>query len=200
LEKRDFKILIIDDDEIARDVVVSLLSKEGFSVYSARDGIEGIRALKLDLYSLVITDLRMPGADGFEVLKAARDFNPRAAVVILTAYGTLDNAIEAIKCGAYDYITKPFKLQEILIVVENALKRAELMEENEELRLHLRNTYRDLEMIKTVKRRATPDLTMNFLERLARLRQMDIISEGDVEILKEKLLSGAVNATGTDSR
>jgi len=200
LEKKDFKILIIDDDEIARDVVVSLLSKEGFTVCSARDGLEGIRALKLDVYSLIITDLRMPGAGGFEVLKAARDFNPKAAVVILTAYGTLDNAIEAIKFGAYDYITKPFKLQEIIIVVENAMKRAELMEENEELRLHLRNTYRDLEMMNSVRRHATPELTMNFLERLARLRQMDIISESDVEILKDRLLLGAVNATGTDSR
>ncbi len=200
MEKKDFKILIIDDDDIARDVVVNLLSKEGYSVSSARDGIEGIRALKLDFYSLVITDLRMPGADGFEVLKAARSFNPKAAVVILTAYGTLDNAIEAIKCGAYDYITKPFKLQEIIIVVENARKRAELMEENEELRVHLRNTYRDLEMINTVKRRAAPEVTMNFLERLGRLRQMDVISEDDVEILKERLLLGAVNATSADSR
>lgn len=200
MEKREFKILIIDDDEIARGVVVSLLSREGFSVHSACDGIEGIRALKLNLYSLIITDLRMPGADGFEVLKAACNLNPKASVVILTAYGTLDNAIEAIKFGAYDYITKPFKLREIIIVVENAMKRAELIEENEELRLHLRNTYRDLEMMNTVKRHATSDITMNFLERLARLRQMDIINEGDVEILKEKLLSGVVNAASTDSR
>ncbi|VAX27373.1 hypothetical protein MNBD_NITROSPIRAE02-25 [hydrothermal vent metagenome] len=200
MDKKEFKILIVDDDEIARDVVVSLLAREGFSVHSACDGFEGIRALKLELYSLIITDLRMPGADGFEVLKAACNLNPKAAVVILTAYGTLDNAIEAIKFGAYDYITKPFKLQEIIIVVENALKRAELIGENEELRLHLRNTYRDLEMINTVKKNAAPDVIVNFLERLARLRQMDIISEGDVEILKEKLLSGAVNATSSDSR
>ncbi len=200
MEKKDFRILIIDDDGIVRDVVAGILSKEGYTVSSAVDGLEGIKALKQSEYNLVITDLRMPGADGLEVLKAAKKLNPEAAVVIFTAYGTLDNAIEAIEFGAYDYITKPFKLQEIIIVVENAFRMANLIEENEELRSHLRDTYRDLEMIKAVKSHADPDVMVSFLERLARLRQMAIIDEEETEILKERLLSGAADAPRFDCR
>ena len=117
IKRSDFRILVIDDDEIALDVVVSLLNKEGFTVRSARDGLEGIRALRTEDFDLVITDLKMPGADGIEVLKEAKKLKDNILVVIITAYGTLENALEAIKLGAYDYITKPFKLQELLILV-----------------------------------------------------------------------------------
>ncbi len=200
MQKGDFSILVIDDDEIARDVVVSLLSQEGFSVHSARDGLEGIRTLKTREFHLVITDLRMPGADGIEVLKTALRLNPKTAVVILTAYGTLDNALEAIQIGAYDYITKPFKLQEIIIVVENAFKRAGLMRENEELRLFLRDTYRDLETGEGLNNRVAPEATLSLLERLGRLEQMGVIDRGDVEVLKEKLIRGSASDTGIGSR
>ncbi len=194
IKKSDFRILVIDDDEIALDVVVSLLNKEGFTVRSARDGLEGIRALRTEDFDLVITDLKMPGADGIEVLKEAKKLKDNILVVIITAYGTLENALEAIKLGAYDYITKPFKLQELLILVENAMKRHELLRENEELRQHLRSTYRDMEMLKSIGRVTEPTLRVNILERIARLRELGVLDDADVEMLKEQLLGRNVSA------
>ncbi|HHN65364.1 MAG TPA: response regulator [Nitrospirae bacterium] len=194
IKRSDFRILVIDDDEIALDVVVSLLNKEGFTVRSARDGLEGIRALRTEDFDLVITDLKMPGADGIEVLKEAKKLKDNILVVIITAYGTLENALEAIKLGAYDYITKPFKLQELLILVENAMKRHELLRENEELRQHLRSTYRDMEMLKSIGRVTEPTLRVNILERIARLRELGVLDDADVEMLKEQLLGRNVSA------
>ncbi len=200
MKKSDFKILIIDDDEIARDVIVSLLSKEGFSVKSARDGIEGLATIKMNNFDLVITDLKMPGADGIEVLKEAKRVDPRIAVVILTAYGTLDNALEAIRLGAFDYITKPFKLQELLFVVENAMKTAELIRENEELRYMLRKTISDLNVINNVNASDHPEITVNLLERIVRLQQLGVLTADEVEVLKDKLLRSRENAEGIGSR
>ncbi len=197
MERSKFRILVIDDDEIARDVVVSLLAKEGFSVDSARDGLEGIAAVKRSEYHLVITDLKMPGVDGIEVLKSVRNLSPSSSVVILTAYGTLDNALEAMRLGAYDYITKPFKLQELLIVVGNAMNRTILKEENEELRRILRETYRDLEMIKSIRESGVEEVMLSTLGRLERLREIGVIENPEAEILKDNLLQGREDAART---
>jgi DNA-binding NtrC family response regulator len=199
MERSKFRILVIDDDEIARDVVVSLLAKEGFSVDSARDGLEGISAVKRSEYHLVITDLKMPGADGIEVLKSVRSLSPSSSVVILTAYGTLDNALEAMRLGAYDYITKPFKLQELLIVVENAMNRTILREENEELRRILRETYRDLDMIRSIRESGVEEVMLSTLGRLERLREIGVIENPEAEILKDNLLQGREDAARTGS-
>ncbi len=199
VKRSDFRILVIDDDEIAKDVVVSLLMKEGFTVTSARDGLEGIREIRTKDFDLIITDLKMPGADGIEVLKEAKRLKNNILVVIITAYGTLENAIEAIRLGAYDYITKPFKLQELLILVENAMKKHELMRENEELREHLKSTYRDMEMIKALGRITEPTLKVNILERIARLRELGVLDDTDVAILKEQMIGSDISAKGFDS-
>ena len=111
MKKNGITILVADDDEIVREVIISLLSSEGYTVKAAKDGLEAINILKMENINLVITDLRMPGADGIEVLKEAIKMDPDRAVIILTAYGTLDTALKAIREGAYDYITKPFKME-----------------------------------------------------------------------------------------
>jgi DNA-binding NtrC family response regulator len=107
VDKSSFKILIAEDDEIVQDVIVKFLEDEGYRVVLANDGLEALKILRRDDIRLVLSDLRMPGADGMEVLRTAMQINPRIAVVILTAYGTLDTALEAMKEGAYDYIVKP---------------------------------------------------------------------------------------------
>ncbi len=148
MEKNDFKILVAEDDEIVRDVIVKFLADVGYPVFTANDGLAAIKLLRLEDIKLILTDLRMPGADGMEVLRTAIQMNPRIAVVLLTAYGTLDTALEAMKEGAYDYIVKPFVMQQLLLVVRNAYKMAALIEENEKLSRHLKEIYRDLEAIK----------------------------------------------------
>jgi len=190
MEKKDFRILVADDDEIARDVITSLLQREGYSVVPAHDGLDAIRILRIEEVGLVISDLRMPGADGIEVLKYAVRTNPDIAVVILTAYGTLDTTLEAIKEGAYDYLTKPFKGQEIILVADRAFQRMTLVNENKELTRHLRDTYRDMEVLKKVAASGNPDMTTNWLERIARLNAMGVLTENEVQILKERLIKG----------
>ncbi|MBA4373188.1 MAG: hypothetical protein C0402_10050 [Thermodesulfovibrio sp.] len=190
MEKKDFRILVADDDEIARDVITSLLQRTGYSVVSAHDGLDAIRVLRIEEVGLVITDLRMPGADGIEVLKYAVRTNPDIAVVILTAYGTLDTTLEAIKEGAYDYLTKPFKGQEIILVADRAFQRMTLINENRELTRHIRDTYRDIEVLKNVAAAGNPEVTTNWLERIARLNAMGVLTENELQILKERLIKG----------
>ncbi len=190
MDKQDFKILVADDDEIARDVICSLLTREGYAVVSARDGLDAIRALRIEEVQLVITDLRMPGADGIEVLRYAVRANPDCAVVILTAYGTLDTTLEAIKEGAYYYLTKPFKGQEITLVAERAFQRALLISDKRELAQCLRDTYRDMEMLKSIADGHRPDVTTGWLERLEKLKMMNVLTPQETDILKERLIRG----------
>jgi len=190
MEKQGFKILVADDDEIARDVITTLLSREGYAVIPVMDGLEAINRLRLEEFHLVITDLMMPGADGIEVLKYARRTNPDIAVVILTAYGTLDTTLQAIKEGAYDYLTKPFKTLEISILAERAYQRTLLLADNRELRKSLRDTYRDIELLKNVAASNNPETTTNWLERIEKLRSMNVLLPQEADTLKERLIKG----------
>lgn len=190
MEKKDFKILVVDDDEIARDVVGLSLQREGYNAISAYDGLSAMQILDLEDMDLVITDLRMPGASGMDVLKHAVKNNPDTAVVILTAYGTLDTAIEAIKEGAYDYLTKPFNIQEILILAERAYERADLINRNRELRRHIRDTYRDLRVINAVSESNHSEIVAGWIDRVEKLKTMDVFTSKETEMLKERLVKG----------
>ncbi len=188
--KENFKILIAEDDDIVREVVSSILSKDGYSVFTARDGIEAIRMLMMEDMHLVLTDLRMPNADGIEVLRQAVKNNPDCAVIILTAYGSLDSALEALKKGAFDYLTKPFRIQEVLFAVEKAYKRQQYLNEQNELKSYLRETYRDLETINKVAGSNDHEMRISWIERIEKLAEKNIISSHEAAILKEKLVMG----------
>jgi len=190
VKKGDFNVLIAEDDEIVRDVIAKAVSEEGYSVLIAEDGLTAIKLLKLEDINLVITDLKMPGADGMEVLQTAKRVNPKTAVVVLTAYGTLETALQVIKEGAYDYALKPFVIQELLLVVRNAYKMAVLMNEKEELAKHLRDTYRNLQIINNISNSNNSDVILDTIERIKRLKEIGIIDEPEHKILKEKLISG----------
>lgn len=190
MKKNDFNVLIAEDDEIVRDVIAKALSEEGYSVRIAEDGLAAIKLLKLEDINLVITDLKMPGADGMEVLQAAKRINPKTAVVVLTAYGTLETALQVIKEGAYDYALKPFVIQELLLVVRNCYKMAVLMDEKEELTKHIRDTYRNLQIISNISSSNNSNIILDTLERIKRLKEIGVIDESEHKILKEKLISG----------
>lgn len=187
MEKRDFRILIADDDEIARDVISSLLAREGYPVLSARDGLAAIALLTDNDIRLVITDLKMPGADGLEVLKYAVRKNPDIAVIILTAYGTLDTTLEAVREGAYDYLTKPFKGQEIIIHAERARERALLLHQNRELKQHLREIFADGDVVACMAacagRHADP-----LKERFVRLAELTARTPDEAQRIRERLV------------
>lgn len=135
------KILIIEDEKGMNEVLRILLEAEGYDVTSAFNGDEGVEAIKSDIFDLVISDIKMPGLNGFEVLKTVKEISPDTIVIMITAFGTTESAIEAMKLGAYDYINKPFKIDEIRLVIKKALEKRTLSREIKVLKEHIASTY-----------------------------------------------------------
>jgi DNA-binding NtrC family response regulator len=140
-------ILVVDDEEIFRNLLQKTLSLEGYAVDTARDGVEAIELLQSRKYSVILTDLMMPRASGIKVLQSAKAFDADIAVIIITGYASLDSALAAIKEGAYDYITKPFQLDEIKLTVANAHEKRRLLLENARLIEDLRKAYEKMKAI-----------------------------------------------------
>lgn len=144
------QVLIVDDDDSLRKVLTDIVAAAGHRVHSSSDGGEAVKLIRRQPFDLVITDLMMPGADGIEVLRAARRNQPEALVIIITGHASLQTAIEAVREGAYDYIRKPFKLEEIELASKNAGERIRLLRENKRLLAQLQEAYRQLELIKGI--------------------------------------------------
>jgi len=140
----DRNILIVDDEKIMRDLLEETIKRMGFPTDTADDGSVAIQKIKSNKYDLIITDLKMPKVSGMEVLKTAKAEIPDAAVVILTAYGTIENAVKAVKLGAYDYMTKDERFNPDLIemVVKKVFSFMELKEENKYLKEEISSKYR----------------------------------------------------------
>jgi two-component system, NtrC family, response regulator PilR len=136
------RILIVEDEKSMREVLKILLEDEGYETISASDGQDGIRRIEEDIFDIVITDIKMPRADGFEVLKKVKEISPTSIVIMITAYGTTESTIEAMKLGAYDYIHKPFKIDEIRLIINKAFEKKRLSEEISVLREKVQTTYR----------------------------------------------------------
>jgi DNA-binding NtrC family response regulator len=136
------KILIIDDDEIVRKSCQRILKPEGYTVETRADGREGLKALQGDSFDLVLTDLKMPDMDGIEVLKKIKEHWPDTEAILITGFGTVKTAVEALKYGAYDFIEKPFTPEELLNVVARCLERRLLIVENLRLRREIHALYR----------------------------------------------------------
>jgi two-component system response regulator PilR (NtrC family) len=124
------KILVVDDEKSLREVLSIMLKRAGYTVTEASDGDEAIGHVNKEIYDLVITDLRMPKADGMDVLKAVKSASPDTVVLVITAFATSDSAVEAMKHGAYDYLTKPFQVDEVQLIIRNALEKRRLSTEN----------------------------------------------------------------------
>ena len=130
-------ILIIDDDASLRRILEYNLLEAGYAVTAVASGEEGLRTLQAERYSLVITDMKMPGIDGMGVLTGVKELSPETLVIIITAFGTIDIAVEAMKSGAYDYITKPFNRDGLRLTVAKALAFSAITAENRDLRHEL---------------------------------------------------------------
>jgi len=135
------KVLVVDDDSVACDLLSEVLSKEGYEVDVARGGQEAVKKGKEDVFDIVLADVRMPDLDGLGVLRAFKTSSPETIVIVMTAFGSIETAIEAIKEGAYDFVSKPFKLDEIKIVIKRALERRRLLQENLRFRSELKEKY-----------------------------------------------------------
>jgi two-component system response regulator PilR (NtrC family) len=124
------RILIVDDEKSMRELLTIMLRKDGHETVMAEDGLKAVKLIEEDIFDLVITDVKMPKMGGVDVLKAVKDSSPETIVIIITAYATAETAVEAMKEGAYDYILKPFKVDEIKLVIRNALEKKMLRVEN----------------------------------------------------------------------
>jgi DNA-binding NtrC family response regulator len=125
-------VLVVDDEPDIRELLAAYFSGRGHAVACANDGRAALAALEREprQYGLVVTDLHMPGADGLAVLKAAKSANPSCFVVIITGYASLDSAVQAVRLGAYDYLTKPFTMGQIEVIVGRIAERIALEERN----------------------------------------------------------------------
>ncbi|MFO0687629.1 MAG: sigma-54 dependent transcriptional regulator [Myxococcota bacterium] len=141
------RVLVVDDEQSMREFLEIFLRREGYDVVTANDVETAIARLESEEIDVFLTDMQMPGKTGLDLILAAREASPESIPIVVTAFGTTDSAIAAMKEGAYDYLTKPFKVDELRIVIEKALEKKVLAVENRRLRKELRSQIRDRSII-----------------------------------------------------
>jgi len=140
-ELSDFNILVVEDDHKMRNALQMILSKEGYQVEALESAEEALERIRVRTFDLLISDIKLPGLDGMELLAAVRNFNPSTSIIMITAYATVDQAVIAMKAGAEDYISKPFNLEEIKINVRKVRERQTLIKQNKLLHQQLERKY-----------------------------------------------------------
>ncbi len=143
-----FKILIVDDDVDLRELLIEAVRNWDYVADVAKDGQEALLKLRMEKYDLVVCDLMMPGMDGLTLLTKIKELDKDILVIIITGYATIETAVKAIEAGAYDYIAKPFRLDELMIVIKNACERLRLTFQNKALLGELRDAYSEIAMLK----------------------------------------------------
>lgn len=135
-------ILVVDDESSQRIILVGYLKQKGYEVLEAESAEEAIEVVKSNVIDIVLTDFKMPGKSGFDLLREVKKINPETSVVIITAFGTIEDAVKAMKVGAYDYLTKPIDLDELDLLVKRIVERRHLLSENKMLKEQLSDKYK----------------------------------------------------------
>jgi DNA-binding NtrC family response regulator len=142
-----YRILIVDDEESQRQQLAGFLKKQGFSVTTAESGAEALNLCQEKNFEVALIDLKMPGMDGIELLGKLKESNPEIQVIMMTAYGSVETAVEAMKLGAYHYVNKPINLDELKLNINKSLQNHHLLMENKYLKEELEEKYRDLKIV-----------------------------------------------------
>ena len=197
-------LLLVDDDPMPRETLSTLLSAEGFQVFTASSGEEAEQKLKAEQppFDLVITDLVMPGKTGMDVLKCALNRNPSCTVLVLTGFGSVREATEAMELGAFDFVTKPMQIDQFRNTLRRLMERRTLTHERDELRVKVKALSERAERLETTLGRmeilansmaptsgsAKPDALAD-LERIAALKTKGLLSDEEFEQGKKNLLA-----------
>jgi len=139
---KNYNILIIDDEKSQRDILQGYLAKKGYNVFTAESGSQGIKTINENLVDIVLSDYKMPEMTGLEILAKVSQINPEISFVIITAYGTVENAVNAMHLGAYDYLSKPVNLDELDLLIARIIEHKNLKSENELLKKQLYERYK----------------------------------------------------------
>jgi diguanylate cyclase (GGDEF)-like protein/PAS domain S-box-containing protein len=148
--ERQSKVLVVDDDQFALQSIAKVLESESYQLVTETSGSEAIELLRQGSFDLVLTDLKMPGIDGLEVLKWTRETTPQAVVLILTGYASVESAIEALREGAYDYLVKPCSTEELKLKVERGLERVRLTEERQQAEEEIKRRNKELAALNAI--------------------------------------------------
>lgn len=187
----DTRVLVVDDDRNLRSVLFRELSDNGYRTSASDSGSHAIKTLEKEEYDVVLLDLTMPGMDGLEVLRRIRSLDVPAEVVVLTGNATVSTAVEAMKLGAYDYLTKPFKLAELRVVIDKAHEKKRLVEENLLLKSQLRRQSDRLRLI------TKSPLMAGVLEQVPKVARsaFPVLIYGESGVGKELIASGIHEAS-----
>src|SRR5690349_19278866 len=185
-------LLVIDDEPHLRETLEELLASEGYQVDSAANGEEGIGRLSRRVYDLVLLDAVLPDQSGLEVLQKIRATNPALAVVMITAYGSVERAVEAIRLGATNYITKPWDNERLLAEISTLVRQQKLTEENRELKRTLKERYSFSEIV------GKSDAMRKVLELVGQVApaRATVLIQGESGTGKE-LIAKAIHANST---
>ena len=190
-ERELIRILIAEDERPLRVLLSEELQEENRRVKAAANGLEALALLREEEFDILITDLKMPQMGGIELLKEAKKLRPDLLVIVITGYASLETAIMALKEGAYDYIRKPFSLEELKVSVNNACTRILLERENRRLLEDLKKAYQRLKEAIAEKEKDEPGSLLDELERLAQLHREGFLDEQEFEAVKQILIERA---------
>jgi two-component system, NtrC family, response regulator PilR len=185
-------ILVVDDEKSLRDFLAIMLEEEGYQVFTAPGVDKAIKLIRENIFDLILTDIRMGGSNGIDVLDEARYVLPDTPVVMMTAYASAETAVTAMKKGAYDYISKPFKIEDIQLIVKNALEKRKLATENRQLKSALNDRF---QLINILGKSEAIQKIFNLVEKVAQSKAT-VLLMGESGTGKE-LIAKAIHFNGS---